>query len=340
VSEPRAPILDAIAKLAGGDSLSREEARAALGVILAGEAAPSQVAAFLMGLRSKGETEEEVVGLAECMRAVSLRVHPSRPLVIDLCGTGGDGTGTFNISTAASFVVVGAGAAVAKHGNRAASSRSGSADVLEALAVPVDLPPSRAEAAIDEIGFAFLFAQLYHPAMKHVAPVRKELRIRTVFNLIGPLASPAGVARQLVGVCEARFRPLLAGALVRLGSEEAWVAHGHGGIDEVSLEGPTSITVAGAGGTREISVTPGEGGVRPAPLEALRGGDAARNAVIIEEVLEGRKGPPRDAVLLNAGAALAAAGVASGFAEGVERAAEAIDSGAARAVLLAARRFR
>ena len=337
--DAREALLHAIAKLAGGEHLGREEARGALGVILAGSATPAQVAAFLVGLRVKGETEEEVVGLAECMRESAVRIRPGRP-AIDLCGTGGDGSGTFNISTAASFVVAGAGVAVAKHGNRAASSRSGSADVLEALGVPVDLPPERTASAIEELGFGFLFAPVYHPAMRHVAPVRKELRIRTVFNLLGPLASPAGVARQLVGVCDDRARKLLAGALARLGTDESWVAHGRGGIDELSLEGPTAITVAGRGGTREMAVTPEEAGLRASPIVSLRGGDAARNAAIVEAVLGGEKGPPRDAVLLNAGAALALAGAAKGLREGVERASESIDSGAAKRVLQGARDFR
>jgi len=326
--------------LASRRSLTREEASAAMAALLDGQATPAQAGAFLMGLRAKGETVDEVLGLIEGLRAASVNVRPCRDVVIDVCGTGGDGSGTFNISTATAFVVAGAGIAVAKHGNRAASSRAGSADVLEALAVPIDLPPERAKASIEEHGFAFLFAQLYHPAMKHLAQVRRDLGVRTVFNLIGPLANPAGVDRQLIGVADSGARALLAGALGPLGCKRAWVVLGHGGLDEVSISGPTAVTAVARDGLEELSLSPEDAGIRPSAIDALRGGSAAENAALIERVLDGEAGPPRDAVVINAAAALVVAGVAIDLAEAAARARESIDSGAARRVLDGVRRFR
>jgi anthranilate phosphoribosyltransferase len=311
-----------------------------MGVLLEGRAPPAQAGAFLMGLRAKGEAVDEVLGLIDGLRAAAIKIRPRRDVVVDLCGTGGDGAGTFNISTAAALVVAGAGVAVAKHGNRAASSRAGSADVLEALGVPIDLPPGRAQASIEEIGFAFLFAQLYHPAMKHLAPVRRELGVRTVFNLLGPLASPAGVERQLIGVPDGVARALLAGALRHLGCELGWVASGHGGLDEVSISGPTDVTAATRAGLEELAVSPEDAGIRRGATEGLRGGSAAENAALIERVLAGEEGPPRDAVAINAAAALVVAGVARDVGEGAAMARESIDSGAARGVLEGVRRFR
>lgn len=311
-----------------------------MAALLEGHATPAQAGAFLMGLRAKGETVDEVLGLIEGLRAASVKVRPRRDVVVDLCGTGGDGAGTFNISTAAAIVVAGAGVAVAKHGNRAASSRAGSADVLEALGVPIDLSPERAKTSIEEHGFAFLFAQLYHPAMKHLAPVRRDLGVRTVFNLLGPLASPAGVERQLIGVPDAGARALLAGALGLLGCERAWVVLGHGGLDEVSISGPTAVTVVTRDGLEELSISPEDAGIRPGGLEGLRGGTAAENAALIERVLGGEAGPPRDAVAINAAAALVVAGAATDLAEAAARARESIDSGAAMRVLESVRRFR
>lgn len=333
---------DILGRLAAQGSLSRQEARAAMDLLLAGETTPAQSGAFLMGLRVKGETEAEVAGLVDGMRAASIKIAPARRPLLDLCGTGGDGLGTFNISTAASIVAAGAGAAVAKHGNRSASSRCGSADVLEALGVPIDLAPDRARAAVDEVGFAFLFAPLYHPAMKHVGPVRKELRIRTIFNLLGPLSSPAGVDHQLVGVYDDGARRLMAGVLTLLGVRSAWVVHGQGGVDEMSIAGPTSVSAVGALAAEraDFTVNPQDAGLSPSPLESLRGGDARDNAAIIERVLSGERGPCRDVTLLNAGAALRIAGLSPDLREGVARAAEAIDSGSARRALEAARRFR
>jgi anthranilate phosphoribosyltransferase len=311
-----------------------------MAVILSGAATPGQIGAFLMGLRLKGETADEVVGLVEAMRGACVRIEPRRAIVVDLCGTGGDGRGTFNISTAASFVVAGAGVAVAKHGNRSASSLCGSADVLEALGVPIDLPAERTRAAIEEVGMGFLFAPLYHPAMKHVGAVRRELRIRTVFNLLGPLANPAGASWQLLGVPGPEARALLAGALRALGTRRAWVAHSRDGLDELSVSAPTDITAVRDGAEESIVVRPEDCGLPPSPAGALAGGDARRNAEIVAGILDGERGPPRDAVVLNAAAALVVAGAASDLREGAVRAAESIDSGAARTILAGLRRFR
>jgi anthranilate synthase/phosphoribosyltransferase len=269
-------LADALPRLAARQSLSRKEAQGAMSTLLAGEATPAQAGAFLLGLRSKGETEEEIAGLVEGMREAGVKIRPRREPLLDLCGTGGDGSGTFNISTGASLVAAGAGAAVAKHGNRSASSRCGSADVLEALGVPIDLPPERAERAVDEVGFAFLFAPLYHPAMKHVAAIRKELKIRTVFNLLGPLSSPATVPYQLVGVYEGAVRGTVARVLSLLGSRRAWVVHGAGGLDELSLAGPADVTASGTetgGSTRsEFRVGPEDCGLPSCPVESILGG--------------------------------------------------------------------
>lgn len=330
----------ALANVAGGQSLGREGARRAMDILLEGKATAAQVGALLMGLRLKGETEEEVVGLVEGMRAASVKIRPRRDVVMDLCGTGGDGAGTFNISTTASFVVAGAGVAVAKHGNRSASSRCGSADVLEALGVPVDLPPDRVQVAIEEHGLGFLFAPLYHPAMKHVAGVRRELKLRTIFNLLGPLTNPAGVERQLVGVFDPAARPLLARVLLSLGSRAVWVVHAGDGLDELSLSGTNAVSALRDGRIEEISVSARDCGLSQAAPEALSGGDAAYNARLTGEVLSGERGPRRDVVVLNAGAALVVAGRAADLREGAERAAESIDSGAARRVLEELRRFR
>lgn len=341
MSPERSPVEEALRKIADGASLAREEARATMAALLAGEVTQAEIGALLMGLRVKGETEEEVVGLVEAMRASAVRIRPARRPLVDLCGTGGDGAGTFNISTAASFVVAGAGVAVAKHGNRSASSRSGSADVLEALGVPVDLPPERSERAIDELGLGFLFAPLYHPAMRHVAGARRELKIATIFNVLGPLANPAGVERQLVGVFDPRRRGLLAGALRRLGTERAWVVHSEDGLDEVSPGAPTSVSAVEAGGLKEFQVRAEDFGLRGGPARELAGGDPARNAELIQAVLSGAdEGPRRDAVLLNAAAAIVVAGLASDPPEACARARESLDSRAGLRVLESLRRFR
>ena len=339
-AEKSSSIEEVLAHLADRSSLQRDEARQVMSTLLRGEATPAQTGAFLMGLRAKGETEEEVAGLLEAMRAASVKIEPRREPVMDLCGTGGDGSGTFNISTAASLVVAAAGVAVAKHGNRSASSRCGSADVLEALGVPLDLPPDRARLSIEEHGFGFLFAPLYHPAMKHVAVTRRELRFRTIFNSLGPLASPAGVKRQLLGVFDDGSRPRMAGVLGLLGSERVWVVHGHGGLDELSLSGPSQVTALEGGTVRELAVHPGDCGLPLSPIDALRGGDPAENAAIIRSLLAGERGPRRDAVVLNAAAALVVAGAARDLQEGAARAQASLDSSSALKTLEALRRFR
>ncbi len=341
MSPDRSPIEEALRKLALGASLAREEARATMAALLSGAATQAEIGALLMGLRVRGETEEEVAGLVEAMRAAGVRLQPKRKPLVDLCGTGGDGSGTFNISTAACFVVAGAGVAVAKHGNRSASSRCGSADVLEALGVPVDLPPERAERSIEEVGFGFLFAPLYHPAVRHVAAARRELKIPTIFNVLGPLANPAGVTTQLIGVFDPRRSALLAEVLRALGSERVWVVHSSDGLDELSPEAPTRVTALDRGEISEFEVRAEDFGLRSAPRSGLAGGTPAENARIIEAVLSGReKGAPRAAVLLNAAAGLIVAGAAGDPREACGRATESLDSGAALAALEAARRFR
>jgi anthranilate phosphoribosyltransferase len=330
---------EALGELAAGRHLGRELARAAMDEILSGRATAAQIGAFLMGLRMKGETVEEVAGLVEGMRAAGVRVESRRRDLVDLCGTGGDGRGTFNISTGAALVTAAAGAPVAKHGNRSASSLCGSADVLEALGVPIDLPPERAQRALDDLGFCFFFAPSYHPAMRQVGPARRELRLRTVFNILGPLSSPAGVTRQLVGVFQDSLRSLVARVLSALGSERAWVVHGAGGLDELSIAGETAVTVVDSEGEREIVVAPQEAKLERHALEKLRGGDACRNAAILEQVLAGESGACRDAVLLNAAAALVVQGRAADLRHGAALAAEAIDSGAARGLVEKLRAF-
>lgn len=337
---PAFALEDALALLASRESLSREQARSAMTRLLQGEATSAQIGAFLMGLRLKGETLEEITGLVEAMRDACVKIRPRRSRTLDLCGTGGDGSGTFNISTGASLVVSGAGGAVAKHGNRSASSVCGSADVLEELGVPLNLPREKAERALDEVGYAFLFAPQYHPAMRHVAGPRRELRIRTVFNILGPLSSPAGVKRQLVGVFDDSLRPIVARVLRNLGSERVWAVHGNGGLDELSIAGPTMVTEATEAGEREFEVTPEDAGLPRHPLESLKGGDARRNAEILQKVIRGEEGPHRDAVVLNAAAGLVVEGSARDLRAGVALAAEAIDRGAALGILEALRTLR
>jgi len=316
-------LLQAIQKVLEGRSLTREEAGAAIEAMLTGTAPASQMAALLVALRMKGETPDEIAGAAQAMRARAVRVEVPLDRLIDTCGTGGDGAHTFNISTAAAFVAAAAGARVAKHGNRAASSKCGSADVLAALGVEVELGPAQVASCIEECGIGFLFAPAHHAAMRHVAPVRKELGVRTLFNLLGPLANPAGVRRQVVGVPAPQFVPVLARTLGELGAERAFVVHGHGGLDEISTAGPTLIAETRNGSVRETQVTPEELGVR--------GGDAQRNAELLLGVLRGERGGRRSAVLLNSAAAIAASGVCESLRDGVRLAEQAIDSGAALA---------
>jgi anthranilate phosphoribosyltransferase len=319
----------ALARLLDGRDLTRSEARAVMDQIMAGEATAAQIGALLVALRFKGETPDEIAGCAEAMRSHVLSVRPRRTDLVDTAGTGGDGARTFNISTAAALVAAAAGAAVAKHGNRAVSSASGSADVLEALGFQLELPAERVEQSIDELGFGFLFAPSHHPAMRHAAPVRRELATRTVFNVLGPLTNPAGARSQVVGVYAPELAATLAQVLVQLGAERAFVVHGADGIDELSPTGPNLVWEVAGGEARERVVDPLELGIgRCAPSE-LAGDSPAANAETIRAIFAGAPGPRRDAVVLNAGAAIAAAGHADDLRDGLALAAEAIDSGAA-----------
>src|SRR5204863_1672787 len=303
------PLREHIRLAVDGIHLSRAQAAAAMDAMLDGSAPVSQMAALLVALRMKGETPDEIAGAAQALRSRATRVEVSQDRLIDTCGTGGDASHTFNISTTSAFVAAAGGARVAKHGNRAVSSRCGSADVLTALGVEVELPPAAVAACIDECGIGFLFAPRHHAAMRHVAPVRKELGVRTLFNLLGPLANPAGARRQLLGVPAPHLVTVLARTLVELGADRAFVVHGHGGLDEISPAGATRVAEVRGGRVREFEVTPEELGVQRGAVEDLRGGDADRNASLLREVLRGEKGVRRSAVLLNAGAAIAAAEV-------------------------------
>lgn len=326
--------------LGGGNDLSRREAETAMEEILSGCAGDAEIAAFLTALRFKGETVDELVGFATAMRRHATPIFPAGhshgdEALVDTCGTGGDASGTFNISTAAAFVVAGAGVRVAKHGNRSISSRCGSADVLEQLGARIDLPSEQVARSIEEVGIGFLFAPAVHSATRHAMAARRELKIRTVFNLLGPLTNPAGASAQVVGVYDGRVTELMARALGELGVNRAFVVHGADGLDEISISGETSIAELRDGIVRSYSVTPEDFGLRRAPLDAIRGGDAKQNAEIIHKVL-GRSmlyrdhGPHREIVLANAAAALVVAGLAADLLDGARLAAKSIDSGAAR----------
>lgn len=312
--------------------LTQKEAAGAMEDVLTGRAGAAQLAAFLVALRLKGETVDEIVGMVRVMRRHAIKV-PLRGPLVDTCGTGGDAMGTFNVSTAAAFVAAGAGARVAKHGNRAMSSRCGSADVLEALGAKIDLTPEQVARCVREVGIGFMFAQAFHPAMKHAAPTRKALGVRTVFNILGPLTNPAGAPSQVLGVARPDIAPLIAQVLRRLRTRHALVVHGHGGLDEFSLSGPTDVHEVTDGSIRRYSITPRNVGLKRAPLNAVLGGSAELNAEIITSVLGGERGPHRDIVVLNAAGALVAAGRASDIRDGVRLAEASIDSGAARARL-------
>lgn len=316
-----------------GRALSRRSARAALGAVLDGEASEGQVGAFLAALRVRGENVSEIVGFAEALRERVKAVRVKRAPLLDTCGTGGDGAGTFNISTTVAFVAAGAGAFVAKHGNRAVSSRSGSADVLEALGVRTQIPASLAARCVEKIGVGFLFAPSHHPGMARVAPVRRSLGVRTVFNLLGPLANPAGARRQLIGVYSRALVAPVAQALRELRLERAIVVSSRDGLDEISLSATTDVARLSGGRISFETVTPERAGFRRRPLSALAGGDAKKNARILRAVLSGEPGPARDVCLLNASAALQAAGLARGWREGAAAAAESVDSGRALAAL-------
>lgn len=322
-----------LSKIVAGGNLEQGEAEALLNAMMSGEVSASQIAAVLTALRMKGETVTELTGFASAMRAQAVKLPQAASHAIDTCGTGGDGGKTFNISTAAAIVAAAAGVPVAKHGNRAVSSRSGSADVLEALGVPVQLSPVEAVEALQRQGICFLFAPLFHQAMKHVAPTRRELGFRTCFNLLGPLSNPAGVKRQLVGVYEPALTETVAQVLMRLGAERVLVVAGLEGIDEISVSGETRISEARDGEIYTIDITPEELGLQRYELEALAGGDAAANATIIRRVLKGEQGAPRDVVLANAGAVIYLAGEAPSLREGVMAAAAVIDQGKAEAKL-------
>ena len=322
-------IQDALARLLDGRDLSRSEAREAMGEIMRGEATAAQIGGFLVALRLKGETIDEIAGCAEAMREHVLPVEPSRRDLVDTAGTGGDGAHTLNISTAAALVAAAAGAGVAKHGNRAVSSASGSADVLEALGFELELEPARIARSIDELGFGFMFAPTHHPAMRHAAPVRRELGTRTIFNVLGPLTNPARARAQIVGVYSADLVPTIAGVLASLGAHRAFVVHGAGGIDELSPAGVNLVYEVVDGELHRREIDPLDLGIERCADEDLRGGAPAENAAMIRAVFAGEPGPRRDAILLNAAGAIAAAGHADDLGEGLESAREAVDSGVA-----------
>jgi len=323
-------IQDAIQKLVHRDGLTQQEAYDAMSEIMDGRATAVQIAAFLVALRLKGESVEEIVGCARVMREKATRVKVNRVSLIDTCGTGGDAAGTFNVSTASAIVASGAGCSVAKHGNRAVSSRCGSADVLSALGVNIEMSPREAELCLEEIGITFLYAPLLHGAMKYAAPVRKELGMRTIFNILGPLTNPAGAQRQLLGVYGPEWTGPVASVLGVLGSEHALVVHGEGGMDEISHSGDTQVSEWRNGEVRTYKISPGTYGIERGSVHQILGGSAEENAGIIREVLDGKDGAPRDVVLLNSGAAIVVAGLAGSLQEGIEMASYSIDSGAAK----------
>src|SRR5438128_4659088 len=320
-----------LAHVAQGRTLDESEAEAAFDIIMSGDATPSQMGAFLMALRVRGETVDEITGAARIMRAKAVAID-APPGTIDTCGTGGDSSGSFNISTASALVVAGCGVPVAKHGNRALSSRSGSADVLTALGVNIEADLAIVRRCLWEIGIGFLMAPRHHSATRHVAPTRVELGTRTIFNLLGPLSSPAGARRQLVGVFAPEWVRPMAEVLGRLGAEHAWVVHGSG-IDELTTAGTTRVAEFRDDRVVEFEVEPEDAGVKPAKLDQLKGGEPAHNAALIRDLLGGGHGPLRDVVLLNSAAALLVAGRADNLRDGAELAAQSIDSGAARKVL-------
>jgi anthranilate phosphoribosyltransferase len=342
-------IRQAIEKLSEREHLTRLEARAVMQMLLSGSVPDEEIVSFLSALRDKGEQAEELVGFAEVMRAhaaetlqeagVNVEDISHREPLLDTCGTGGDGRGTFNVSTAAALVAAAAGVRVAKHGNRSISSRCGSADVLEALGVAIELPLERIPECLDEVGIVFLFAPRLHLAMKHVMNARRSLRTKSAFNLLGPLTNPLGATVQLVGVYDAARTEMMAETLQAVGTRQAYVVAGSDGIDEITTTGPTRLSSSQGGGVRTRDVRPEEFCLPRASLEQLRGGDAATNARLLLAVLEGERSPYRDVVLANAAAALSLAGKADSFAEGAERAAQEIDSGAVRAKLRALTEF-
>jgi anthranilate phosphoribosyltransferase len=322
-------IREAITKLVDNQPLTREDAHATLREIMAGEATAAQIAAFITALRIRGETAEVIAGSAEAMRERFTRVETPPGVIVDVVGTGGDASHTFNISTAAAFVTAGAGLVVAKHGNRSVSSKCGSADVLEALGVNIGVPADRMTECLREAGIAFLFAPSLHPAMKHAIGPRREIGIRTIFNILGPLSNPAGARHGVIGVYMASLVPVMARAAATLGAEHFFVVHGRDGLDEITTTANTSVAEVRNGAVREFEIGPGDLGLPAGRPEDLRGGDSAANAAIVRGILGGKKGPRRDIVLANAAAAIVAGGKAADLKEGVARAAESIDSGSA-----------
>ena len=329
---PNAILTRAIDEVASGAHLTSNHASAVLDEIMEGRASEVQTAAFLIALRSKGETVPELVGLAQTMRRLAASVEVDRPDLLDTAGTGG-GPSTFNISTPAALVAAAAGCAVAKHGNRSSTSRSGSADLLEALGVNIELDPAGVARSIEEVGFGFMFAPRHHAAMKHVVPVRKELAVRTIFNFLGPLTNPAGADRQLLGVSDRRYQETIAEALVGLGCERALVVSADDGVDELGISARSRVIEVANGGTEEWFVEPEDVGLGRSSLDAIAGGEPAENAAVVGRVFAGEPGPARDVIVFNAGAAILAAGGAADLAACVDKAAEAIDSGAAASVL-------
>src|SRR5215212_6786821 len=321
-----------LAKVATGAALTREEARTAFDTLLSGEVTPAQAGGFLMALRVRGEALDEIIGAASAMRGRMLRVEAPAN-AIDIVGTGGDQSGSYNISTLAAIIVAGCGVPVAKHGNRAASSKSGAADVLTALGVKIGLNPPHLTRCLREANLCFMFAQTHHTSMRHVAPVRVELGTRTLFNLLGPLSNPAGVSRQLLGVFSDVWLEPLTQVLKELGAERVWTVHGSDGLDEITTTGPTHVVALEGGAVRRFTITPEEVDLPRARPEDLKGGDPAHNASELRAVLDGRRTPYRDVAVLNAAASLVVAGAARDLREGVERAGRAVDSGAAKGTL-------
>ncbi|UCC60046.1 MAG: anthranilate phosphoribosyltransferase [Dehalococcoidia bacterium] len=320
----------ALARIVTGNDLSMDEAKDVMGEIMQGQATPAQIAAFITGLRMKGETAEEIAGCAQAMMENAIRVKSKHSVVVDTCGTGGDSSGTFNISTTVAFVAAGAGLAVAKHGNRSVSSKCGSADLLQAFGVNLELNAEQVARCIDEVGIGFLFAPLLHPAMKHALGPRQEIGLRTIFNILGPLCNPAGTRRQLLGVYASDLTDLLAEVLRALSAEHALVVHGADGLDELSTTGPNKISQVYNGRIETYYLDPQELGLPRAKLADLAGGTAEDNAATTRAILSGEQGPKRDIVLLNAAAVLMAGGMAQDFGDGLVQAAVAIDSGNAR----------
>ena len=329
---PNDVLTRAIDELCSGSHLTADHTSAALTEVMEGRASEVQIAGFLIALRAKGETVAELTGLARTMRSLASPVKVASDELVDTAGTGGGPT-TFNISTTAALIATGAGCSVAKHGNRSATSRSGSADVLEALGVAIDLTPEDVAACIDDVGFGFMFAPAHHKATAHVVPVRKELAVRTIFNLLGPLTNPAGAKRQLLGVSDRSFQETIAEALVSLGCEHAMVVSADDGLDELSIAGPTRVVEVADGGTEEWFVEPQDFDLESAPLDAVPGGEPEENAAVVRAIWAGEAGPPRDVALLNAGAAIFVGGGAVNLGDGVRQAGDAVDSGKAAQVL-------